>query len=91
MAMTLSDASNAISRCPNSCPRASCWPRTSDHAAGLLLQKLPGASGAGLGEGEAAAVQELWEEASALLATRESGRAAGREADELLLERVSRS
>ncbi len=37
------------------------------HAAGLLLQKLP-APGA-LGEGEAASVQDVWEEATVLLAT----------------------
>jgi molecular chaperone Hsp33 len=38
-----------------------------EHAAGLLLQKLP--APAALGEGEAAAVQDVWEEATALLRT----------------------
>jgi molecular chaperone Hsp33 len=37
------------------------------HAAGLLLQKLP--APAELGEGQAAAVQDVWEEATALLRT----------------------
>jgi molecular chaperone Hsp33 len=52
------------------------------NAAGLLLQKLP-APGS-LGEGEAATVQDVWEEATALLATLQPHELLAWDVDELL-------
>ncbi|MEO6185724.1 MAG: Hsp33 family molecular chaperone HslO [Steroidobacteraceae bacterium] len=53
-----------------------------EHAAGLLLQKLP--APAELGEGAAASVQDVWEEATALLRTLTSGELLTCDARELL-------
>ncbi|MEO8313879.1 MAG: Hsp33 family molecular chaperone HslO [Pseudomonadota bacterium] len=50
------------------------------HAAGLLLQKLPGS----LGEGEAAGIQDVWEEATALLATLRADELLAWDVEELL-------
>jgi molecular chaperone Hsp33 len=52
------------------------------HAAGIMLQKLP-APGS-LGEGEAANVQDVWEEATALLATLQPAELLAWNVDELL-------
>lgn len=53
-----------------------------DRAAGLLLQKLPAADT--LGEAEAASVQDVWEEAIALLATLRADELLSWDIDELL-------
>jgi molecular chaperone Hsp33 len=52
------------------------------HAAGLLLQKLPPPGS--LGEGEAAGVQDVWEEATALLATLKADELLAWDVEELL-------
>jgi molecular chaperone Hsp33 len=53
-----------------------------DNAAGLLLQKLP--APASVGEGEAASVQDVWEEAILLLATLRAEELLAWDVDELL-------
>ena len=52
------------------------------HAAGLLLQKLP--ASASQGESEAAATQDVWEEATMLLATLQADELLAWDVDELL-------
>ncbi|MEO6078265.1 MAG: Hsp33 family molecular chaperone HslO [Steroidobacteraceae bacterium] len=63
-------------------PTAIVLAANAEHAAGLLLQKLP--TPAALGEGAAAGVQDLWEEATALLATLQPEELLAWNVDELL-------